>query len=99
MFWILYTLSAAITLVGIHQGNWYVILPGTIIYLITSAWQQDKENLSRYQNIIDNFPTKDEIRLEADHKAEEFKKMSWFHRIIFITAFNSGCKYIMEKFK
>ena len=99
MFWILYILSAAFTLTGLYQHNYPVLIGGVIIYLILNAWREDRERLATMEDKINKLPTKDQILTEANKKAEEFNKLSWYQKIIFISAFNSGVEFILKKFK
>ena len=99
MFGIIYLLNALVLVYGITQHNYILIPISIVIYIITAAWQSDRDSLRLLQHKVGSAKDKSQLINIAKQKATEFKDLSWFQKIIYITAFKSGAEFILRKLK
>ena len=98
MFWIFYTINAAILIYGISYHKFDVTMLSILFYVMITIWQADVKILKEYLDKL-NQADKEDLILAGKKKAKEFKQLNWFQKIIYLTAFKAGAEYILRKLK
>ena len=97
MFQLIYVIQILIISCGIYTSNKYLVISAILMIIITRAWQLDRNELSRIQNLINNIDSN--IHLDHIKKQELFKSLSLSQKLIYMTAFKAGIKHILKLIK
>lgn len=99
MFGILYMLNTVIFIISIVTGKYDLVFISIGIHILISLWKNDNQQLFELKQKINKLDDTETILKIGKNKAKEFKDLTWFQKIIYLTAFKSGAEYIIKNIK
>jgi hypothetical protein len=99
MIKILYIIEFTLASYGLYKNHMDTIIAAFILYNVSALWNSTRNELIQLNTKLESIPDKNQIIKDALKKSTEFKTLSWFQKIIYITAFNHGIEYILKKLK